>query len=716
MKTSLRRNIFSLTILAVFISVSPAGAQYAGVPGDIPPIPDSYQLDVSITQPYSSAFSIPGITNEEAELLQNPDEDEIIYRRHGVTIAFLEDQELSTYVFKGKWGLTYDECVNIALTSQISPSGRYYAVGADGTCSCRGAVSVVDMETGEKYRTTDTGIWNCTDWIEGDYLLIESVGSSTSNTDKYMSGDIESMSWINYSYCTSAEGRSHDIVLYHGGSSWMILPEDRYYNYSIKGVPGSFDNGIFFDVTASPNIIPSLAGFECSDDFNEWIVSMDHGWAIPKFDFRVYVDTRTNSISDIRQMTPGMVVEGYMNAMKGGNFNRMQNYLTRSLRSSTTDEQRDEIESVLWLFSGTEYRISDVSVVEDHAYVTSEYSFLEQSSEYHFTLVKEQNRWLIDSWGSNGVDESSGTSPDPQGCVAFTSNRNGNSDIYLLDIETENVNRLTSNRACDHRPALSEDGRRLIFVSDRSGQPDVYMMNLDSNGEPTGTLQRLTYNPDEEFDLGWRGSSYNYFFSSFGTSDLDRIAFFYGDQVDLGLDSIWSIYLYNQYMDTIDRTSLEPGDYRYPCYNSQFGTVYARRRWEEGSTLFNVLGYFHGALATRSFNFQYDGITGPLRSASDSLLFIPCVNESDFFYAYYDVVHKVVVDSIPAGELDLFNVSLNPLDWESGWYIAQTAPEGDAGSEIILIQGLGSGSPRIIELTENSFYDGEPDWRIVSRD
>ncbi len=713
MTASSEDHSLSLTLLAVFISVSTAAAQYAGIPGIVPPVPDSYMLDVEFVEPFDSAFSIPGITSEEAGRMENPDEDDIIYRRHGVTIALLQNQETCTYVFRGEWGLTFDKCYNVACVSQISPSGRYYAVGADGTGTFRGAVSVVDMETGVKYRTTPSGIWDCSDWIDGDYLLIESAGVSTSNIDKWMSGDIANMSWINMSYRTEAEGISNDIVLYQGGSSWMILPESRYYNYRIKGIPGIFEDEIFFDVTASPNIIPSFAGFESSDDFNYWIDSTGYDEAFPKFDFRVYVDTGSNSVSDIRQMSPGMVVEGYMNAMKGGKYFRMQQYLTDSFRGSSTDDEREEIESVLWLFSGIEYRISDVSVNEDHAYVTCEYSFSGQSGEDRFVLVRERNRWLIDSWGENEFDESSSTGPEPYGWVTFTSNRYGDNDIYLLDIETGHVNRLTSNPACDHRPALSVDGRRLIFVSNRAGQPDVYMMSLDSSGEQTGTLEQLTDNPDEEFDLGWSITEDNYRFSSFGTSDIDRIEFFMDPQ-EAGVDTIWSIFSYNPYMDSIDQMSLEPGDYRYPCQTQVSGTIYARRMWEEDSDSWDILGYFHGALASWSFDFPYDAITGPIRRKSETTVFIPCSNNGEAFYAIYDLSapYGCVTDSIPAPGFFIDNISPDPANADSGWYIAQSAPEGDAGSEIILIRGLGSESPQIIELTENSLYDGEPSWQI----
>lgn len=303
---------FPLAILAVFISASSGVAQYAGVPGDFPPIPESYELDVVNTYPCSSALGIPsvpgmsGITNitdKEARRLENHSEDEIIYSRDGVTIACLEFVNRwydLAYVFTGEWGLNYEVFDNAVTISQLSPSGRYFAVGADGTGASGGPVYVIDLETGEKYCTTSTSIWNCSDWIEGDYLLIESSGRSDSVRNMWRQGDIGNMPWINYSYMTEQEGHSNDIVLYHGGSSWMILPEDMYYNYRVRGVPGLFENWIFFDVTASPNIIPSIAGFECRDDFSEWIMSMNYGSDIPEFNFRIYVDTRTNSISDIQ--------------------------------------------------------------------------------------------------------------------------------------------------------------------------------------------------------------------------------------------------------------------------------------------------------------------------------------------------------------------------------------------------------------------------------
>ena len=294
--------------MAVLMAVFPAAAQYAGIPGEIPPISDSYQLDVDITPPCSSASGIPGLTDEEVYRMENYSESEIIYSCDGITVARLEYQERRydfAYVFTGEWGLNYEVFDNAVCISQLSPSRKYYAVGADGTCTNRGPVYVIDLETGVKYRTTPSSVSGCSDWIEGDYLLIESSGYSASNIEMWINDDLEDMNWINYSYMTSAEGCSNNFVLYHGGSSWMILPEDRYYNYGNSGKYGLYENGIFFDVIASPNVIPSLANIEQRSDFWEWIDSSGgFDAAFPNFNFRVYVDTSTNSVSDILQKNP----------------------------------------------------------------------------------------------------------------------------------------------------------------------------------------------------------------------------------------------------------------------------------------------------------------------------------------------------------------------------------------------------------------------------
>ncbi|TET34525.1 MAG: hypothetical protein E3J69_06095 [Anaerolineales bacterium] len=57
--------------------------------------------------------------------------------------------------------------------------------------------------------------------------------------------------------------------------------------------------------------------------------------------------------------------------------------------------------------------------------------------------------------------------------------RNRISDIYMVDIATRNLIRLTDDDARDLEPSWSLDGEKLAFISDREGDYDVFVMNRD---------------------------------------------------------------------------------------------------------------------------------------------------------------------------------------------------------------------------------------------
>ena len=79
------------------------------------------------------------------------------------------------------------------------------------------------------------------------------------------------------------------------------------------------------------------------------------------------------------------------------------------------------------------------------------------------------------------------------GRLLFHSNRAGNYDIYMLDIETGEVSRLTDSPDHEIEPALSPDGTRIAFARTRfnpRGQ-DIYVMNTEG-ADP----ERITYMKD----------------------------------------------------------------------------------------------------------------------------------------------------------------------------------------------------------------------------
>lgn len=83
-----------------------------------------------------------------------------------------------------------------------------------------------------------------------------------------------------------------------------------------------------------------------------------------------------------------------------------------------------------------------------------------------------------------------GVAPLPDGRrVIFAWERNRNTDLYLLDLETGKYEALTSSPAADLSPAVSPDGTKVAFVSDRRGNPFLYQLDLATRKETPLVLE-----------------------------------------------------------------------------------------------------------------------------------------------------------------------------------------------------------------------------------
>jgi dipeptidyl aminopeptidase/acylaminoacyl peptidase len=66
-----------------------------------------------------------------------------------------------------------------------------------------------------------------------------------------------------------------------------------------------------------------------------------------------------------------------------------------------------------------------------------------------------------------------------KGKIAFYSNRDGNSEIYIMNIDgSEQVN-LTNNLADDANAFFSPDGYKIVFDSNRDGNDEIYNVNFE---------------------------------------------------------------------------------------------------------------------------------------------------------------------------------------------------------------------------------------------
>ena len=84
--------------------------------------------------------------------------------------------------------------------------------------------------------------------------------------------------------------------------------------------------------------------------------------------------------------------------------------------------------------------------------------------------------------------------------LAFVSYRDRNQDIFALNLETQELKRLTTHPGEDSYPDWSSDGERIVFASNREGIPDfdIYMMSVNRE-----QLTNLTKSGMVEFNPAW---------------------------------------------------------------------------------------------------------------------------------------------------------------------------------------------------------------------
>jgi Tol biopolymer transport system component len=90
-------------------------------------------------------------------------------------------------------------------------------------------------------------------------------------------------------------------------------------------------------------------------------------------------------------------------------------------------------------------------------------------------LVRTQLDWK---------DGSPAWSPDGTR-IAFSSERDGNAEIYVMKADGSGVTRLTNTKADDGDPSWSPDGKRIAFVSGRNGKAEIFTMNADGSDQKT---------------------------------------------------------------------------------------------------------------------------------------------------------------------------------------------------------------------------------------
>lgn len=88
-----------------------------------------------------------------------------------------------------------------------------------------------------------------------------------------------------------------------------------------------------------------------------------------------------------------------------------------------------------------------------------------------------------------GLNSGANESPDGR-TLALTLSRDGNTELYTMDLGSGVLTRLTRTRqAAEASPSWSPDGSQIVFVSDRTGRPQLYIVSRGGGNERRLTLE-----------------------------------------------------------------------------------------------------------------------------------------------------------------------------------------------------------------------------------
>ena len=266
------------------------------------------------------------------------------------------------------------------------------------------------------------------------------------------------------------------------------------------------------------------------------------------------------------------------------------------------------------------------------------------------------------------------------GKIAFESNREGNSEIYVLDTDGFGIARITINPAVDSQPAWSPDGSRIAFTSNRDGNNEIYIMNADGTA-----VTNITNNAADDQYPTWSADGQFIYF----TTNRD------GNQ---------EIYVMKTDGSEIVNFSNNPAEDFQPSFRKSTGL------FSNDQIIF--VSNRDGNNEVYSQNTDRTGLQNlTLNAASDTQ---PAVSPSGGFILFTsDRDGNQEIYAIKSDGTSPLNLSANPAQdqmgtWESNEDWIAFVSNRDGNNEIYIVDTTGSNS---YNLTQNPAMDQWPAWR-----
>jgi Tol biopolymer transport system component len=133
-------------------------------------------------------------------------------------------------------------------------------------------------------------------------------------------------------------------------------------------------------------------------------------------------------------------------------------------------------------------------------------------------------------------------SPDGK-WIAFSSDRKGNADIWIMNKKTKELRQVTTSEASDTSPGWSPDGKNIVFQSDRNGNNDIFQKPVAG-----GITLQLTSHQKLDREPKWspKGDEIVFYSNRTGSSEIYVIPSSGGDPRRLTTegpynnDPVWS--------------------------------------------------------------------------------------------------------------------------------------------------------------------------------
>lgn len=113
------------------------------------------------------------------------------------------------------------------------------------------------------------------------------------------------------------------------------------------------------------------------------------------------------------------------------------------------------------------------------------------SAIYVQTLRSGERRKVSARAGINGAPA---WSPDGKTLALTLSRKDGDVDLYTLNLASQMLTRMTFDPGIDTEPTWSLDGRKIYFNSDRSGSPQIYEIDVSEPNRATRLTFEGSYN------------------------------------------------------------------------------------------------------------------------------------------------------------------------------------------------------------------------------